>query len=1390
MFSPSVAAGNFRLLRKARAPRAVSLLLTAGRALISRQENRSSKTHRSKCTIRQVLRGIDCGAANDCPTSQSTISGCSLKDRTSPKCCSDSPDDKEVHRKSRIPLLREQAHSAFLSGQNIRPLDSRGHLIYKTTTAGLARRIEVRDTPTQSPRAFIDERTTMDQQAASLLATLKRPAAPSDAKLNALNALKSDIKHFRVPESAQSTIFECIRVAVVQQASSSLAGAAFSTLGHLIKRLKIQDPSGTAVVQLSPRLYGAITDRLADSREPIRASAVAALAELYPFLGQDVERIIREDAISGPNARAKEAGSQWVVQMHKDEGMPFKVYVAPMVACLEDADGGVREAAKNALIELFRDAPDRAKTDLKRQMKAHSVRHSIESQILAQIGATSAPKPQQPPPESEADLASSTRSLPPLDPVAHLADSIHSEAAQPPPQETVQMDPMYVHSERELSDMFREMLPHFEGKETEQNWMPRDKSVLKVRRLLNGNAPTDHHHAFMAGVKSSMEGILKVANSLRTTMSSNGCQLVQELVKTLGPAMDPHVEILLQSFIKMSSATKHIASENGRATAEIVFHNCSYHIRMMQHIWSAAQEKNAQIRQCVPEWLRTVLKRQASYKSHFESSGGLDLAEKCIRKGLDDANPKVKEATRAAYWTMARSWPDKAEAIMNKLDAKSRSLLEKDSNNPNATLFNPQASTGVSAKPAAPAGRLTLKALMAEQRRAKSAARNLPERPNSTMALLSPTKPRPEVGSARAPSRLRTENRVVSHASSTSTTAAASTTSKGSSLMSRPVRRPRRPEIQRPQTADPYASRGLLRPETPASGAAPGSPRRGTGVSNTPIPTPSSSRSRAKTAVGVGSREGSPVVRRIPISSSHNRVASSSRPSSKDSTNGSHTGDFATLREEEMTMTLPSVSRPASSGRRPLSSSGLRPAMDKTVSVDSGLPAMAEDDDLAMVIPVAHSRTNSQTHAQRAQSPLIQRSSPMKAMFDAARDKLDRPSSSASSKVPGLTQADDPFSENGLHSLPPRRGSPVKSIASTGQPEVQIYEDSSHEASAEQPANGERQVLSELPVNENVRVQSPTQSVGSSTSPASSPQHVSDGRLPTPQVAPSAQDRAEVLRNRRLLTSGIERIRARTLDAHGFRRVQDLAKSTADIWEGGKKFDELMGALLDYLGACEQDAKLSQLPAAKSAGLKAQALGVVRALVTVHGKPARPWFDRALVGVLGCRGQADVAGNSNVVADLQRTAEEIIRAGPLQPCVDAVIQYLFPAATSPAAEATAAPSPAPEGSAATAMALANLRALVLSGRSQGVDLGQERKVALARTAARLLEDADAEVRKADVELACEVFGLFGEGGGQQQGEGEGSVHSKAGFWREFRGVDEGRLGLLTYYIARNAQKGQ
>lgn len=330
-----------------------------------------------------------------------------------------------------------------------------------------------------------------------------------------------------------------------------------------------------------------------------------------------------------------------------------------IVECLEDAESTVRESAKANIIALFSEARDAAKADLKRQLVVYNVRKSIAAFILTQLHMA-------PPAET---LTASVHSI-----------SVHSSTrpelglqeqtnAENPPNalgsstsSEVSVEPLYVPSQRELEDMFRQMAPCFEDKEKEDNWKARDTNVMKMRRLLQGNAPQDYHSFLVASIKTLLDGILKVANSLRTTMSTNGCQLVQELAKTLGSALDPMVDLILQGFEKMSASTKHISAQNADVTIDTIFARASYHIRLMQHIWQAVQDKNVQPRSFAAGWLKTLLKRQMQNKAHFESSGGLELADKSIRKALADANPKVREAMRATYWLFAQGWPDRGEA--------------------------------------------------------------------------------------------------------------------------------------------------------------------------------------------------------------------------------------------------------------------------------------------------------------------------------------------------------------------------------------------------------------------------------------------------------------------------------------------------------------------------------------------------------------------------------------------------------------------------------------------------------------------------------------------------------------------------------------------------------
>lgn len=221
-------------------------------------------------------------------------------------------------------------------------------------------------------------------------------------------------------------------------------------------------------------------------------------------------------------------------------------------------------------------------------------------------------------------------------------------------------EPLYVNTNRELDEIFKDMAWYFEGKESEQNWMKREQGVKTMRRLLAGNAPAEFHDTLIAGFRALLDGITKASTSLRTSLSKEGCSLIQDLARILGPGMDPLVELLMQTLLKLSAGTKKISSQMANASVEAILGRVTYTARLMQHVWGACQDKNVQPRLYSAGWLIILLNKEAHHKNHIEHGGGLELMEKCIKKGLADANPGVREKTRSAYWTFWGVWPARA----------------------------------------------------------------------------------------------------------------------------------------------------------------------------------------------------------------------------------------------------------------------------------------------------------------------------------------------------------------------------------------------------------------------------------------------------------------------------------------------------------------------------------------------------------------------------------------------------------------------------------------------------------------------------------------------------------------------------------------------------------
>ncbi|BEI87167.1 hypothetical protein CcaverHIS002_0705130 [Cutaneotrichosporon cavernicola] len=330
-----------------------------------------------------------------------------------------------------------------------------------------------------------------------------------------------------------------------------------------------------------------------------------------------------KDALSGRAARAKIEILKLLLQMRNDPSMklPLKPWLASLVNLLEDSDGAVRDQARETVVALLSPSttPPAARTEFKKLMFARNVRKSIADGILARVlGGPSVPP-----------TPSAVRQAP--------AGSSESTRAPTPANEDVEI--VYIAGARDLELEFKAMIPHFAGKETEHNWGPRERALVRIRGMLRGQVFAKHPDAFVAGLKGDIiDGVSRTVT-----------------------------EVLLPTLWKMAGLTKRMIAERSQAgVAAIIKYSTVQPRILLSHINAAISDKSAQTRQYGVAHLRTFIESPSA--KNILHDGLLDQAEQMVKRCLSDINPAVREQGRITYWSLERIFPQPAAKIMSSLD--------------------------------------------------------------------------------------------------------------------------------------------------------------------------------------------------------------------------------------------------------------------------------------------------------------------------------------------------------------------------------------------------------------------------------------------------------------------------------------------------------------------------------------------------------------------------------------------------------------------------------------------------------------------------------------------------------------------------------------------------
>jgi hypothetical protein len=479
--------------------------------------------------------------------------------------------------------------------------------------------------------------------------------------------------------------FDALSAALDSSDSGLLQSVAFSCICHLIKRVILQNPE--ALKGPSATILPILINKFGDPKVSVRTTARRVFEDYWIACAVEASDAIRNVGFVHSDETVRLDCIQILAErIQLQEGkFAFRPFTSAVTSLLNDSHASVRMASQNLLISFFKSAHSKAKQDFYREMINQNISHNTQTRVLREIGFDGSADLEVSV-SSSSSSALSHRSAPVLikkpissvvlSPISSVVLSVNFVIDQP----TYAMDELPaedISSPDDLNQIVQSMLTAFDGKETEFNWAQREKHVIRLRSIVRGNASQQYPDTLLWTFKQLSDGISKSISSLRTSLATNGCQLIKDAAISMGNYFDSTIEPYLSHLVRITSGAKKITGQLAAMTINAMIINTSYSHRYVNHIQLIMNDKVAQAKVYAATWIRLIMSCHAKHKSHIENSGGEGIIDRCISKALNDANPAVRESIRLAFWDFHEVWPRQAEVLLNKLDNTTRKALER-----------------------------------------------------------------------------------------------------------------------------------------------------------------------------------------------------------------------------------------------------------------------------------------------------------------------------------------------------------------------------------------------------------------------------------------------------------------------------------------------------------------------------------------------------------------------------------------------------------------------------------------------------------------------------------------------------------------------------------------
>ncbi|KAJ1965732.1 suppressor of tub2 mutation [Dipsacomyces acuminosporus] len=237
-----------------------------------------------------------------------------------------------------------------------------------------------------------------------------------------------------------------------------------------------------------------------------------------------------------------------------------------------------------------------------------------------------------------------------------------------------------VPSRQSLAGEFSRTTGFFGGKETEDNWVQRERAINLYRGIVWGNSAIEFCNELTLHFKESMHEIFATVNSLRTSLSGNSMLLCEDVALRLGPHAIPLFDTISDVLLKQCAQTKKLSAQKAARSLEVVFQHFPLRPKSVDLLRQRISDKSPVLRQAVVAVCTATLRHHGPGLDPSDRRCSEIFALVCdiAKSGLVDALPEVRRVSRELFWELHSASALHAKKLMAMLPESTRAALNKD----------------------------------------------------------------------------------------------------------------------------------------------------------------------------------------------------------------------------------------------------------------------------------------------------------------------------------------------------------------------------------------------------------------------------------------------------------------------------------------------------------------------------------------------------------------------------------------------------------------------------------------------------------------------------------------------------------------------------------------